>query len=163
MLHFPKLHSGSVKIDGAWGSMINLLRRFVEHFPVTNVARAPIPIGSVLNIGGPRSVDMAIANNVARADWIGIAAEYSEDTEQLVMATGNITRVRMDAGLTLNFNEPVYVSPTTNGVATNKLPVGPGEFVAQIGWIWDASIYVDGVNMYADVIINRCCDPVAVG
>ena len=145
MLHFPKLHSGSVKIDGAWATMISLLRRFVEHFPVTNAARETIPWGSLVCVGSlDRTVDMALATSAGRARWVGVAAKDSEDEEQLVMATGNIARVRMETGLTPSFNEPVFVSASTEGTATNVQPVGGGEFVAQVGWIWDASIYDDG-------------------
>lgn len=163
MLRFPQLHSGIIKVDGPWGVMMSLLRRFVEHFPVTNGSGGALAFGDVLYVSGNREVSQAIATSSAAADYVGVAAEPAAAGAQVVMATGNIARVRMESGLIPAANEQVFVSASDSGAATNVQPVGGGEYVMQIGWIWDASMYDDGVYMYCDVLLNRCCEPIAVG
>lgn len=158
MLHYPKLHSGISKIDSAWGAMISLLRRFVEHFPVTNGSGGELAWGSIVYVSADRAVSAAIATGQDTADWVGVTQKTAAAGEQVVMATGNITRIRMATGLVLTPNEPVYVDASTAGVGTNVAPVAPN-YVAQLGWIYDASIYDDGTYNYADIILNRCCEP----
>lgn len=157
MLSYPKLHTGIPTIDQTWEKLIYTLQQFVQGHPVTVAAGAEI--GDVVYMGaGVRQAVPAIATSSAAADWAGVMGEPVAAGARGVMQTSDVQLVHFEAALALAGGQPVYVSPNTAGRATNVAPVGIGQFVSRIGIITDASAYAPG-NLYAKVLIPRCCVP----
>ena len=89
--------------------------------------------GSVVYVDGNSSVDLAQANPTG-ALVLGL---LRGDTVQ-VTGTGEVV---MDPGLTVNPGDPLYVSPTNAGNATNVEPTSSGEVIAPIGQVLDILAY----------------------
>jgi len=162
MLKLPKLHSGFPTIDEQWEKLCTLVQKYIEHHPVTNASGAVLHKGDIVRaVAGVRQVDLALADSVTDADWVGVL-----DGQPVVaigakadMATSNMQLVRFEDGLVLVSGTPCWVSDATAGAATNIEPA----VSSRVGIIVDASPYVSVTNHYALVLINKCCTPVDGG
>lgn len=160
MIKFPKIQATpfSMHVAGAWYRLVNLLRKYTEHWPFTNTDTALLD-GEILYISGNRSCARASAGTLEKARVCGVCCEPTAQGAQGVMRTQGLAMVLFEAGLAAPApaaGQIAYVGGTP-GRATNV--AGVGNFNYSFGTIEDASGYDPVAGGPCYVNINRCCVP----
>lgn len=159
MIKFPKIQSTpfSKHFAGAWYRLVNILRKYTEHFPLTSDG-ADLVDGELVYASGDRLMDRTDTLSEAGAMCIGVTCEPTLDGEQGVIRTGGLAWVLFEAGIVTPApaaGQTVFTA-TTPGRANNRVPE-LGGWTVPIGTIEDASTYDSLGGCYVN--INRCCVP----
>lgn len=122
---------------------------------ITKVAANTIGANQVAYLTATGEIDLAQANSLSTSQsTIGVAPTQIISTNPgLIQLVGEIA-IEFDGGLTLDENDPVYLSATTAGRATNVAPSTSGQVVKFLGIVTNAVTYTGTAGDLATVLIG---------
>lgn len=122
---------------------------------VSKTAAASIGANQIVYITNAGEINLAQANSISTSrSTLGVApSAISMSSSGDVMMIGEVS-IEFDGSLTLDEDDPVYLSATTAGRATNLAPSASGEVVKLMGIVTDASAYGGTPGDTATVLVG---------
>lgn len=124
---------------------------------VTFTAGENLTAGQLVRISANDTVLKALATSLANARVVGVAEDAILSAAAGDITTGdgaNIENAQLATGLTLAAGDEIFLSAATAGSGTNVEPTASGEVVIKVGVIKDASGYVGGTGLGAEMILH---------